>query len=731
MANVVLNIKTEDGNLFKIGKDRLDTFSSLSQSTSSPERLDYGVLPNSGNINIVSDIELQRIIEDGTIPQNNVDVDILLNDSIAQKHISTDSTYDVSDKSFNISVSDNLQKLNNVNLYSENNEKIATVPFFHITSSSTSAFRNRYSNNSNKVTFEFTGDVSITKINMTQHSDYRATLPNGNNCIIIDSWTGTADRYVLNSNNINVPLNSDYIEVIYPSTSSLSVLLDKENFTYTYTIDKSATVKIHTYYGNITGTLDDSGFIDATNGIDLYVGRNKIISLYEIAERCLLPMYSKQEISNMFLGDTYVDFHGETGTDKRFVLSSIKRYLKSTLVSNFDITQKNSMGVLKNICNIAQINGFNNDFGNLVFKTGRPIFHNEEDAIFIPPSFVFDDLNYSIIKQNQYTDVVIPKYSHTFSEKTIFKSEMINALDDDFNYIGDLDENKLPYTTNLETIKSDGNTDLVQSISLSVDLKTIDDCFDLGNINDFKIVLSKSVSNMSFGYFSGGSSQVSLKTVKNGTSNLDSEYLSTFVDTDYGVNYSIDKDKIMNILVRIPIKREFTKLISGTPTALSYENIHRYTINIVANTVSILSPKNITESKDKTAILPLNPFIISNSTTQKGFRETKTYVPYSYSNGTYHYLKDSILHDYKNGASIASVRLACGDLYFRNGAIAKTWSYGEILCVGEIIYFLNDVYNDGSQRYWKITSRKIDYTGVPELILELIECRVVDVRTDM
>ena len=85
----------------------------------------------------------------------------------------------------------------------------------------------------------------------------------------------------------------------------------------------------------------------------------------------------------------------------------------------------------------------------------------------------------------------------------------------------------------------------------------------------------------------------------------------------------------------------------------------------------------------------------------------------------------NIIKDYKGGISNASAELFITNLYYRDGTLAKDWSKGQMLVAGDIVYFDNDTYSDGSQRYWKITGIKPNYNGEPLAYAELMEVKPV------
>ena len=93
-------------------------------------------------------------------------------------------------------------------------------------------------------------------------------------------------------------------------------------------------------------------------------------------------------------------------------------------------------------------------------------------------------------------------------------------------------------------------------------------------------------------------------------------------------------------------------------------------------------------------------------------------------------IKNNILDDYSNGISNASITVACSNYYDINGNLAKDWSKGEIIQVGDIVRVDKDnegnsasSYKDGTPKLWRVTGRTFRKQGVPLIDLELQEIR--------
>lgn len=88
---------------------------SLSQSTGQPSEIFYGVVPNSGNIEII-DIygELSDMVKGGILQNSSVPVSIFFNNKTIQHHITTDTSASINSKNLNINISNKLSNWDNI-----------------------------------------------------------------------------------------------------------------------------------------------------------------------------------------------------------------------------------------------------------------------------------------------------------------------------------------------------------------------------------------------------------------------------------------------------------------------------------------------------------------------------------------------------------------------------------------------------------------------------------------
>ena len=91
-------------------------FSSLSQSNSNPKEVFYGVLPNSGSIDIIDrDGELKDYAVEGYLNKQTFTIVISINDQEVQHHITIESPYYNNQRFLELNLTNSLSQWNNIN----------------------------------------------------------------------------------------------------------------------------------------------------------------------------------------------------------------------------------------------------------------------------------------------------------------------------------------------------------------------------------------------------------------------------------------------------------------------------------------------------------------------------------------------------------------------------------------------------------------------------------------
>lgn len=101
---------------FEIDKyNGLKSVESLSQSTGQPKEIFYGVVPSSGSLEVIDvNGEIADMVNDGVMPNSNVNIDVFANGKQVSNHISVESSYTYNSKMLTMQLSNILNNWNNI-----------------------------------------------------------------------------------------------------------------------------------------------------------------------------------------------------------------------------------------------------------------------------------------------------------------------------------------------------------------------------------------------------------------------------------------------------------------------------------------------------------------------------------------------------------------------------------------------------------------------------------------
>lgn len=105
----------------ELGKEFINSFSSLTQSSVNNSNINYGVVANSGNADI-NDINgvLETYVKNGVIESSNVKIELFANENPIQTHITTDSEYIENGKNLVLQLTNDVEKYKNINYEAAN-----------------------------------------------------------------------------------------------------------------------------------------------------------------------------------------------------------------------------------------------------------------------------------------------------------------------------------------------------------------------------------------------------------------------------------------------------------------------------------------------------------------------------------------------------------------------------------------------------------------------------------
>lgn len=99
----------------ELGREFVNNFNTLSQTTTTPSTVQYGVVANSGKIDINDiDDELRGYIEEGIIENSNMKIELYINDNKVQTHTTSDSSYVEEERILRLQLTNGFSKWNKI-----------------------------------------------------------------------------------------------------------------------------------------------------------------------------------------------------------------------------------------------------------------------------------------------------------------------------------------------------------------------------------------------------------------------------------------------------------------------------------------------------------------------------------------------------------------------------------------------------------------------------------------
>lgn len=360
-------------------------------------------------------------------------------------------------------------------------------------------------------------------------------------------------------------------------------------------------------------------------------------------------------------------------------------------LSRIYIDSNSALDVLNQICQIAQLNLFQFDDGIFRFISSRPSIYNKE-VISIPLSRQKTQLSRDFIAKNKYNNVKLTEYHNTKSSFS-YSLGSFKFKDNNGNLIQD----------SLDSIQIVDRSSVYEDfLCFFIDIKSSSG-FMSGVVN-LKITLSDNE----------GHSEVLHTSVLNNV-NITKD---NFKFKDMMLEEYFPEPSVYNLT---PYSTLTSKLLAVSVSLwqkdYDYTNIE---ISVYGDTIVRSPIERLMNDKDNIYEVESNNQLISSDLY---YRPNKKSI--------YNVISENIINDYSNGIITAKIEVVCGN-YYNNKGIAKDWSKGEILQVGDVVKIDKDnngnsamKYADGSDMYFRITGRKFRYAGVPLLDLELQEVKVL------
>lgn len=682
---------------FDLDRGWIDSVESLSQTTSDPSSIQYGVLANSGSAKLRDvDGELKDLIVDEVIPNSNVPVELFVNGNKVQSHITTDSDYVEEDKMLNLNLENRLKFLDALKFqgapYQEYQSAYSLLSYIlsglgyisddfaswekyqnadEFTDASGSTLRIQSTDNWAIIGIPLTVDmskkykISFKYINGT---DYNArTGYSGIACQILNSLPTNSDCSTISDNTIQL-INSDWgVE---------------HNVEFEFTPST-----------NLVYLVFNLG----------YIAPNQEISL-DIFDFSINDKYTTDVTSREIV----------YGKENSF--GTIKQYLESISIEHAYLEKSSFREALEKICSLAQLELIMDENDHIKLVGGRPIASRWElsDAIKLPKSHLISNVQKSIVLKNKYDAIDIDEQNGYFKmENNIGNANSITYYDAQQNIKGELI--LIDKTADIPEYYNYTSTTITPVVA-SIDPKTYGEItltfdFDEIYIKNAKLEFSPTyyVKKESGGNWETLTMPKFVITIPKPSSRpSDMEPISTTYPYTprYYTEQIIDNKKIIIhisswIYGQVDLDRGYKTIALSSAT-----------YNLIADTLTFDTiSANTPNVETSTYVASLGSSEIQQvGTTRNIGGENMTSE-----------IKKNVLSDYANGVSNATVDTFCGDFYNANGDKIIDWSKGEIVRPYDIVYFEGDTNADGSQIYWRVTGRHFKYSGSPTVSLELQE----------
>ena len=682
---------------FDLDRGWIDSVESLSQTTSDPSSIQYGVLANSGSANLRDiDGELKDLIVDEVIPNSNVPVELFVNGNKVQCHITTDSDYVEEDKILKLNLENRLKFLDTLKFqgapYQEYQSAYSLLSYIlsglgYI--SDDFASWEKYQNadeftvaSRSTLRIQSTDNWAIIGIPLTvaRSKKYKISFKyiNGTDYNARTGYSGIACQ-ILNS----LPTNSDCSTI-----SDNTIQLINSDWGVEHNVEFEFTPSTNLVY-----LVFNLGYVAPNQDISLDVFD------FSINDKPTTDVTSREIVY---------------GKENSF--GTIKQYLESISVEHAYLEKSSFREALEKICSLAQLELIMDENDHIKLVGGRPIASRWElsNAIKLPKSHLISNVQKSIVLKNKYDAIDIDEQNGYFKMgNNIGNANSITYYDAQQNTKGKLI--LIDKTADIPEYYNYTSTTITPVVE-SIDPKTYGEItltfdFDEIYIKNAKLEFSPTyyVKKESGGDWETLTMPKFVITIPKPSSRpSDMEPISTTYPYTprYYTEQIIDNKKIIIhisswIYGQVDLDRGYKTIALSSAT-----------YNLIADTLTFDTiSANTPNVETSTYVASLGSSEIQQvGTTRNIGGENMTSE-----------IKKNVLSDYANGVSNATVDTFCGDFYNANGDKIIDWSKGEIVRPYDIVYFEGDTNADGSQRYWRVTGRHFKYSGSPTVSLELQE----------
>ena len=427
------------------------------------------------------------------------------------------------------------------------------------------------------------------------------------------------------------------------------------------------------------------------------IAQTSYITFHSIIYNALLSagiITSFDDLAELLSNNIYVSSYGNMPAHS----ITLDSYLRKWHIMGSAYFQKRdtAYNIIDKICKASQLVMYEDDNGDLKFKSARPLLAPESNIIKIFPKNQIKNLEETVILKNKYDNV---SYNYrdtnvtieaTFDQKFPIRDENGNLTYDNIPDVKTISINGVDYVCFFINTTTSGDF-LSSTVSYEKD-------------GMFPVHVALSAPNITGSY--GSNAILSDITSEYNKDNYD---FATYENTPRRLSYYNDLKTDV-----IAVKQAIYSNLSA-----DYDSIHVRILERVGN--SIFTEKKYNENTN-----------IYTFTYENEFIGNSTFYVYDEVNdikhGIYDFLFNNITSDYKNGIRTAKTTIICDNYYDLNGNLVKDWSNGDMISIGDFVridknYSNQSIssYENGSPRIWKVTGRNFRYSGCPYIDLELQE----------
>lgn len=425
---------------------------------------------------------------------------------------------------------------------------------------------------------------------------------------------------------------------------------------------------------------------------------------------------------------------------------------------------------IEQFCNLAQLNCFLDDEGNIKFVNARPIFNSSEQTpIKINSRDMFEPLKYDLVLKNKYQGVEI---NDTLVKKTTQYDSVVDTQSKLFDtswvqdiQLGEMNSGNKDVDVQIASNLGNMHPTVAEYIKIKnyytsgtiyipyydeSHLNAVTEILDKVKSSDnqyyYTVNYRKYIDSTSDGYCSTDGTITSYSVDLPTTISDDYPYTIEQSMFNFSLKYTTDASAYgirATASVNAPNESSLTitkddlneRFIVEYNLLVGQDTIHLNESGTYVGTVSSIHLRNGTSIRQIPTSVELS--VYGNKTTiefeslsesSEGIESLQSIasIPDNIlrqtDNGQTATIKTNILSDYANGIHTAATKVQCGNYYDSAQNLAKDWQQGQVFDIGDVVYFDNDYNYAGTQRYWKVVGRRFEKTGVPFQALELQEC---------